>query len=314
MTDQEYEERTKTRTEEIKAVSEALAILSSDDAHDTFTSTFNFVQTGKKSQREAAAAVLRASAKNFHNPKMSALASAMRLDGFADLTKDIDGMVKDLQAESAADVKQKDFCVEALHKNSMALEMKARDIEQLDGKIAELTATIEKLKGFYDKAFIQTRAAKASQPAGPPPPPSFKKYEKSSGSGGVMGMIEQIIGETKTLEADAIKAETDAQKAYETFVKDTNASIEEKTREITNKTGEKAEAEVDLTAAQEDRATALNEQQQLKNEEADLHKSCDFLMNNFDTRQAALEQEVESLYEAKSVLQGSKFLFLQRGN
>merc|ERR1719261_1327765 len=278
MTDQEYAERTKTRAEEIKAVSEALAILSSDDAHDTFTSTFNFVQTGKKSQREAAAAMLRASAKNFHNPKMSALASAMRLDGFADLNKDIDGMVKDLKAESAADVKQKDFCVEALHKNSMALEMKARDIEQLDGKIAELTATIEtltkeiealtkevaemqiqlkragedrelenndfqkviadqratqqiltaaldKLKGFYDKAFVQTRAThKAAKTAGPPPPPSFKKYEKSSGSTGVMGMIEQIIGETKTLEADAIKAETDAQKAYETFVKDTNAS------------------------------------------------------------------------------------------
>merc|ERR1719379_2632288 len=299
MTDQEDAERTKTRTEEIKAVSEALAILSSDDAHDTFTSTFNFVQTGKKSQREAAAAMLRASAKNFHNPKMSALASAMRLDGFADLNKDIDGMVKDLKAESAADVKQKDFCVEALHKNAMALEMKARDIEQLDGKIAALTATIdtlakeiealtkevaemqiqlkragedrelenndfqavvadqratqqilqaalEKLKGFYDKAFIQTRAkAKASQPAGPPPPPSFKKYEKSSGSGGVMGMIEQIIAETKTMEADAIKAETDSQKAYETYVKDTNAAIEEKTRDITNKSEEKATAEAD---------------------------------------------------------------------
>merc|ERR550514_2636765 len=364
MTDQEYEERTKTRAEEIKSVSEALAILSSDDAHDTFTSTFNFVQTGKKSQREAAAAMLMATARKANNPRMSALSQHMRLDGFADLNKDIDGMVKDLKAEKAADVKQKDFCVEALHKNSMALEMKARDIEQLDGKIAELTSTIEtlakeiealqkevaemqvqlkragedrelenkdfqgvvadqratqqiltsaleKLKGFYDKAFLQAKAA-AEQPAGPPPPPSFKKYEKSSGAGGVMGMIEQIIGETKTMEADAIKAETDAQKAYETFVKDTNASIEEKSREITNKTGEKAEAEVDLTAMQESRTTALNEQQELKNEEADLHKSCDFLMENFDTRQAALEQEMESLYEAKSVLTGSKF-FLQRG-
>merc|ERR1712072_674951 len=45
MTDQEWEERQKTRQEEIQAVSEALAILSSDDAHDTFTSTFNFLQT-----------------------------------------------------------------------------------------------------------------------------------------------------------------------------------------------------------------------------------------------------------------------------
>merc|ERR1719389_1108691 len=43
-TDSEYEERVKARQEEIKGCSEALAILSSDDAHDTFTSTFNFVQ------------------------------------------------------------------------------------------------------------------------------------------------------------------------------------------------------------------------------------------------------------------------------
>jgi chromosome segregation ATPase len=289
----------------------------------------------------------------------------MRLDNFKDVTKDIDGMVSDLKAEKAADVKQKDFCVEALHKNSMALEMKKRDIEQLDGKIAELTSLIEtltkeiedlraevaemqiqlkragedrelenndfqavvadqratqqilesalaKLKGFYEKAFLQERAKRAAQPAGPPPPPSFKKYEKSSGAGGVMGMIEQIIGETKTLEADAIKAETDAQKAYETYVKDTNASIEEKTREITNKTGEKAEAEVDLTAKQEARTSALNEQQELKNEEADLHKSCDFLMENFETRQDALTQEMESLGQVKGVLAGSSQGFLQR--
>merc|ERR1719171_794520 len=145
MTDQEYAERTKTRSEEIKAVSEALAILSSDDAHDTFTSTFNFVQTGKKSSRAAAVKMLAATAKRFRNPRMSAMSTRMRLDNFKDVTKDIDGMVSDLKAEKAADVKQKDFCVEALHKNSMALEMKARDIERLDGKIAELTSLIETL-------------------------------------------------------------------------------------------------------------------------------------------------------------------------
>merc|ERR1719473_1539619 len=111
-------------------------------------------------------------------------------------------------------------------------------------------------------------------------------------------MIEQIISEAKTMEADAIKAETDAQKAYESFVKDTNASIEEKTRDITNKSEEKAEKEVDNTAA-------LNEQQQNENEKADLHKSCDFTLDNFDARQAALDQEMDGLAEAKSVLHGS---------
>merc|ERR1719271_960825 len=41
MTDQEWEERQKTRQLEMQAVSKALAILSSDDAHDLFTRTFN---------------------------------------------------------------------------------------------------------------------------------------------------------------------------------------------------------------------------------------------------------------------------------
>merc|ERR1719428_1851470 len=344
MTDQEFEERTKTRAEEIKAVSEALAILSSDDAHDTFTSTFNFIQKSSKksSTREKAEKILLKAAKKIGDPKIATLATRVRLDGFKKVSEDIDGMIADLKKEKEADVKMKDFCIEALHKNEVAIEMKARDIEQLDAKISTLTAEIEelaksiaalqaeiaemqvqlkragedrelenkdfqavvadqretqklleaalaKLKGFYDKAFVQTSARKSKQPAGPPPPPGFKKYEKSSGAGGVMGMLEQIIGETKTMEADAVKAETDAQKAYESFVKDANASMEEKVRDITNKSEEKATAEADKVSEEEALATALNELQELMNENADLHKSCDFTLDNFDARQAALD-------------------------
>merc|ERR1719261_259696 len=358
-TDQEFEERTKTRAEEVKAVSEALAILSSDDAHDTFTSTFNFIQKSSKksSTREKAEKILLKAAKKTGDPKIATLSTRVRLDNFAKVSEDIDGMIADLKKEKESDVKMKDFCIEALHKNEVAIEMKARDLEQLDAKISTLTAEIESLaksiaaleaeiaemqvqlkragedrelenqdfqsvvadqratqqllekslgvlKGFYDKALVQTSAS-ATQPAGPPPPPGFKKYEKSSGAGGVMGMLEQIISETKTMEADAIKAETDAQKAYESFVKDTNASMEEKSREITNQSEEKAAKEVDKTNAEEDKVAALNEQQQNENEKADLHKSCDFTLENFDARQTALEQEMEGLEEAEAVLHGS---------
>ena len=122
-----------------------------------------------------------------------------------------------------------------------------------------------------EKTFSQVSSKQ--EPVGPPPPPGFKEYKQSSGAGGVMGMLEQIMRDTETLEAEAIKAESDAQKAYETYVKDTNKSIEEKTRDITNKTEEKATAEADKVAAEEAKETAMNEQQQLMNENADLHKS-----------------------------------------
>merc|ERR1719321_845301 len=336
MTDSEWEERQKARQEEIQACSEALAILSSDDAHDTFTRTFNFVQTkaalGKvDARREEAAKVLRAAA---------------------------------LIKEKADEIKHKDFCTDGLNKNEREQELKARDISELEAKIEDLTtqidgltksiATLEAeiaemqtqlkragedrelenkdfqqtvadqretkallnkaldvLKAVFAKKFLQLGSKK--QPAGPPPPPGFKKYEQSSGAGGVMGMLEQIIRDTETLEAEAIKAESDAQKAYEAYVKDTNKSIEEKTRDITNKTGEKATAEADKVATEEAKETALNEQQQLMNENADLHKSCDFTLKNSDIRQAARDQEVEALRQAKAILSGAKFTeFLQK--
>ena len=71
-------------------------------------------------------------------------------------------------------------------------------------------------------------------------------------------------------------------------MKDTNKSIEEKTRSMTNKTEEKAQAEADKTAAEEDKNSAMNEQQQNQNENADLHKACDFTLNNFEVRRAGL--------------------------
>merc|ERR1719185_48106 len=145
VTDQEFEERTKTRQEEIQAVSQALAILSSDDAHDTFTSTFNFVQVSQEeeSKRQSAEKIMYRIAKASGNPRVATLATRMRLDGFKKVTEEIDGMIADLKKEKADDVKMKDFCIEALHKNEVETEMKKRAIAALEAKIADLAAHID---------------------------------------------------------------------------------------------------------------------------------------------------------------------------
>merc|ERR1719183_174083 len=53
-TDAEWEERQKTRQEEMEAVSKALAVLSGDDANDLFTKTFNpaFMQNKRSMNSE----------------------------------------------------------------------------------------------------------------------------------------------------------------------------------------------------------------------------------------------------------------------
>jgi chromosome segregation ATPase len=175
-----------------------------------------------------------------------------------------------------------------------------------------LTAALNILKGFYAKkakaALIQTQ-----QPAGPPPPPGYEAYKKNAAAGGVMGMIQQIINDAKAMEAEAIQSEEDSQKAYETYVKDTNGSIEEKSKDIVNKSELKAKAEGEKTEKEEEKENVILNLEQLSNENADLHKSCDFTIKNFDIRQTARDEEVEALKQAKAILSGSKFSeFLQQ--
>merc|ERR1719235_3176524 len=123
-------------------------------------------------------------------------------------------------------------------------------------------------------------------------------------------MIQQIINDAKAMEAEAIKAEEDAQKAYESFVKETNNSVEEKSTGITNKQEDKAKAQGEKTASEEEKSEITLSLEQLANEGADLHKSCDFVLKNFDIRQEARDQEIEALKQAKAILSGAKFQFL----
>merc|ERR1712125_231673 len=145
------------------------------------------------------------------------------------------------------------------------------------------------------------------EPAGPPPPPGFEAYKKNQASGGVMGMMQQIIDDAKAMEAEAIRAEEDSQKAYEDFVKETNASIEAKSKDIVNKSEEKAKAEADLVETKEAKEAAMLELEQLSNYNAELHQSCDFVLKNFELRQTARDEEIEALKQAKAILSGAKF-------
>merc|ERR1719281_679132 len=125
-------------------------------------------------------------------------------------------------------------------------------------------------------------------------------------------MMQQIIEDAKSMEAETIRAEEDAQKAYEDFVKETNASIESKSKDIVNKSEEKAKAEADLVETKEAKDAVLLELEQLSNYNAELHQSCDFVMKNFELRQTARDEEIEALKQAKAILSGADFeAFLQ---
>jgi len=168
-----------------------------------------------------------------------------------------------------------------------------------------LKKALDRLKVVY--GFVQTKAQLKQEPgaAAPPSPPGFSEYKKNAGASGVLTMIQEVITDAKKMESEAIKAENDAQAAYESFVKNTNDVISADQKSITAKTESKAKAEQELTQAKSDLAACLSLLESLAAESADLHKSCDFVLQNFDIRQAARDQEVEGLRQAKAVFNGA---------
>merc|ERR1719389_673956 len=100
-----------------------------------------------------------------------------------------------------------------------------------------------------------------------------------------MGMIGNIIEDSKTMESEAIRAEEMAQKAYEEFVKESNASIETKTKDMINKTEERSKDEAAKVQTDTKLDKAMLELEQLAETNGQLHINCDFLMKNFEARQ-----------------------------
>merc|ERR1719506_412616 len=138
MTDSEWEERQKTRQLEMEACSKALAVLSSDDAHDLFTKTFNpsFVQTESRSHSEArdqASKLLKSVAVKVGNPRLATLAEAVQL-----------------LKEKEDEIKHKDFCTDEFNSNELQTEKKTRSKADLVAKIEDLELTIKQLSDAID--------------------------------------------------------------------------------------------------------------------------------------------------------------------
>merc|ERR1719453_1764193 len=181
-----------------------------------------------------------------------------------------------------------------------------------------LAAALQVLKGFYDKKHEVYDLHKSllqkpkTEPAGPPPPPDFADYQKQP-SGGVLGLIAQIIKDAKAMEAEAVKDEEEATSTYESFVEEANESIESMKKSIAEKEKKKATAEAALAEAEEDLDKVMQELDGLASYKGELHGACDFVLKNFEIRQTARGEEIEALKQAKAILSGAKFeAFLQR--
>jgi hypothetical protein len=167
--DAEYAQRTKTRTMEIEAVTKALAYLTSDEAHDLFTRTFNakFLQTAAMSaRRNAVYKILVAAGKKANDPRVSTLAIRTRIAKFGAVKFALQKMIDPLVKEKEEEIAERDFCIAELNNNEKLTAEKVRvkadseakledsrmTLDELDKTIAELKTTIADAKLEFKRA------------------------------------------------------------------------------------------------------------------------------------------------------------------
>jgi len=236
------------------------------------------------------------------------MATAKETDHKADLEAkagELEATIKTLSEEiekAHMDIGQNQLDLQRASENRKKENLDFQKVVADQTVTAEILAkALDKLATFYDDAaFVQKKALLKQTP-----PVAQATYKKSSGSSGVMSMIEKLIYDTKDITAESKKSEGEAQAAYEALVADTNASVGDLTKEITSKTKARAQAKKELSSTNGDHADAVTELENLGKYNGDLHAECDYVMKNFGVRQESRAAEVESLQQAKQILNGA---------
>lgn len=229
----------------------------------------------------------------------------------ADLTKEIESLTSDIDAAKATIAEtQKQMKRASDNRESENAEFQTTvNDHRLMSMI--LTKALERMKEVYamlqqgqpGAPHIQTSGNHTDPGNGPA---AFKKYSKHAGGGRVVAMIEEILADTKQTVDQAMESEQDSQSAYEGFMKESNKSILQLQKSISDMSAARANAKEDLSIAKSDRKQTVSDLEALHETNADLHKSCDYLLKNFDARQAARAAEIDALNEAKAILSGAK--------
>lgn len=194
--------------------------------------------------------------------------------------------------------------------NTMQVEMKdagvLREKESADFQVTVqdqratvviLNKALDRLKAFYDKKAALLQVASTNKQHAP---------------NAVMLMIEGIIKEAKDIEAKALKEENEAQADYETFIKESNTGIKALQEGVINKSEAMAKADKEKVLAADDLKHTIAEILALGKASAALHNECDWLLKNHAAREDARAEEIDALNNAKAILSGANFGFIQQ--
>merc|ERR1712193_589096 len=175
-----------------------------------------------------------------------------------------------------------------------------------------------RMNKFYNPSLYQPALSQLHQQdeeAPPPPPEAVKAYSKKSGdSNGVIAMMDGLMAELDKEMTTAKVDEKNAQEDYELFMSDSAEKRADDTKALTDKTAAKADMEGALVKAKKDKAAKFKELMATAEVLSDVHGDCDWLLQNFDLREDARANEMDSLKKAHAILSGADYSLVQQSS
>jgi len=210
--------------------------------------------------------------------------------------KDLDKSVAEATAQRKA---EHEAYVETAAQNNAALEL----LEFAKNRLNKVYHPEQ----YKEESFVQIRSHVQTHDE----PEAFGAQKKQNG-GGVIGMLDKLRNDLKLEMNEDKLEENDAQSDYEKLMADSAAKRASDSKALTEKEGAVADATADLTESKAHRKEVMTESQETDRYMSNLHATCDWLQENFDTRKQARTEEIESLEKAKAVLAGADFSLAQK--
>merc|ERR1719453_1337556 len=213
----------------------------------------------------------------------------------AQLTEQISELTQAVAELDAAMAKATTIRQEEKAKNTETI----KDSQDAQAAVAQALTV---LKEFYAKAGEATALLQQQ----PEAPEIFDAPYKGMGaeSGGVIGMLEVIQSDFARLEAETTAAEEAAQKEYDQFMTDSETDKAQKERDIEHKVKKKQDKEQLLEEKKKDREGTSKELDAALAYYDKLRPDCIDTGISYEERVARRKEEIESLQEALSILNG----------
>ena len=252
---------------------------------------------------------------NFDQTEDEAKVLAHQIAGHKDTMEDYEEQLSNTETRIAAVQKSISELDASVAKATEMRQEQHSDFVTLTANNAAATQllklAINRLNKFYapklDKAAPKAGLVQLLQADRVAEPFTSKLEKKQQGFNGVASLIGSLIADLAKESQEAKAEEDHSQGDYAAFMSESSQSRVKKVNEVEELQNTKASLSGSLTKSKEELASAVTSAAETAKVISSLHQSCDWLLQNFDTRKTARAGEVEALNNAKAVLAGSDY-------